>query len=72
MAAAAAADASKALREWAMQYHVETEPLGRGSFASVSGKSREGRERTRSLEAYACTPSDDEVFQLYQHHRRLQ
>ena len=40
VAAAAAADPSKAqhgaLREWAQQYSVETEPLGRGSFASVS------------------------------------
>lgn len=30
------AHGGRALREWAQQYSVETEPLGRGSFASVS------------------------------------
>jgi len=60
-AAAAAADPSKAhgaLREWVMQYQVETEPLGRGSFASVSGKAREKERQSRSR-LYACTLSDD-------------
>lgn len=33
-------NAHGALREWAQQYSVESEPLGRGSFASV----RETRE----------------------------
>lgn len=48
VAAAATADPSKAqhgaLREWAQQYSVETEPLGRGSFASVSDKRERERE----------------------------
>ncbi|CAM9262972.1 unnamed protein product, partial [Ectocarpus sp. 6 AP-2014] len=35
----------RALREWALQYSVETEPLGRGSFASVyKGVNRETNE----------------------------
>lgn len=50
-----------ALREWAQQYSVESEPLGRGSFASVRDRAGADAFWATAVRVVCCHLSTEKV-----------